>query len=174
MGLQKEAKLVIGIPMLTSPRSLRFWLQLCSASGQSGAAELLQTFAECEARGKEYMQTYCCDFMSHLISKVGVHTSTALQEHSLYGIYCGLQYQQATPMLMSRSRVDFAGAGHARHCWAARDASVRRGAAAHSPPHAARELVTHCLLMSMTVLIPSTYGSSVGGSAHGAAMRNGC
>ena len=73
MGLQKEAKLVIGIPMLTSARSLRFWLQLCSANGQGGAAELLQTFADCEARGPEYMQTFCSDFMAHLISKVHIY-----------------------------------------------------------------------------------------------------
>lgn len=70
LGLQREARLVIGIPMLTSARSLGFWLRLCSASRLAGAAEQLQHFQAQEAAGAEAMRAFCYEHMSQLIRKV--------------------------------------------------------------------------------------------------------
>ena len=79
LGLQRKIKLVIGIPMLTSARSLGFWLRLCAASRLAGAAEQLQRFQTQEAAGAEAMRAFCYDYMSQLIGKVCAGLSTPMQ-----------------------------------------------------------------------------------------------
>lgn len=69
LGLAKEARLVIGIPMLTSSRSLHFWLDLCGASPHESYAALAP-FVKAEEIGSVAMQEYAYKHMSELISKV--------------------------------------------------------------------------------------------------------
>jgi hypothetical protein len=61
---------VVGIPMLTSARSLGFWLRLCSAGRLPGAAEQLQRFQAQEAAGPVALRAFCHEHMSRLIGKV--------------------------------------------------------------------------------------------------------
>ncbi len=70
LGLTKEAKLVIGIPMLTSSGSMQFWLQLCSAAHQEGAAEALSPFTKAEQHGPEELKDFSRKYSAELIERV--------------------------------------------------------------------------------------------------------
>lgn len=70
LGLHKEARLVIGIPMLTSSGSMQFWLDLCSAADQEGASQALLSFDKAEQRGPAELHAFIYKYSSELISKV--------------------------------------------------------------------------------------------------------
>ena len=70
LGIQTEAKLVIGIPMLTSLRSLRFWLRLCGAEAHEGAPEQLRRFGSEEAKGADAMRSFCNAHTADLVHRV--------------------------------------------------------------------------------------------------------
>lgn len=70
LGLTKEAKLVIGIPMLTSSGSMQFWLQLCFAAHQEGAAEALSPFTKAEQHGPEELKDFSRKYSAELIERV--------------------------------------------------------------------------------------------------------
>ena len=74
--LTARTRLLIGLPMLTSANSLRFWLALCGALDRPGATQLLQTFASQEAQGKAAMRGFCLQWTSELLSKVCYETNT--------------------------------------------------------------------------------------------------
>ena len=56
--------------MLTSANSLRFWLGLCGALRQPGAAEVLQIFEGQEVAGKYLMEGFCEAWTAKIIQKV--------------------------------------------------------------------------------------------------------
>lgn len=70
LGLHEVAKLVIGIPMLTSSRSVHFWLSLCNAAHFKGAEELVRGFQRADELGPAAQKAHCLQFTSDLINKV--------------------------------------------------------------------------------------------------------
>jgi hypothetical protein len=70
LGLLEEAKIVIGIPMLTSSSSVHFWLTLCSAQHIDGASKLVGSFKDAEQLGRDALRLHCLGQASAMISKV--------------------------------------------------------------------------------------------------------
>jgi len=62
-GLTRDARILVGLPMLTSAESLAFWLDLCRAGDVPGAAAALRAFREADAggRGAEYGHRYVAE-----------------------------------------------------------------------------------------------------------------
>ncbi len=65
-----EAKIVVGIPMLTSSRSMQFWLELCSSAGQDSANLALAPFLKAEQHGPAAVQSFVHKYTSELIDRV--------------------------------------------------------------------------------------------------------
>ncbi len=61
---------MIGIPMLTSPRSLRFWLRLCGAEAHKGAPEQLRQFEAADAEGADALRSFCHAHTADLVCRV--------------------------------------------------------------------------------------------------------
>lgn len=70
LGIHEAAKLVIGIPMLTSSRSMQFWLDLCGAAQCEGAQHLVNGFQRAEELGPDALKAHCLQFTSAMIQKV--------------------------------------------------------------------------------------------------------
>lgn len=73
-GLTQGAKLVVGLPMLSSPGNLRFWAALCGCSVQDAdLAALLADFEHAAAAGKLQLQRFCYEWNADLLCKVPLH-----------------------------------------------------------------------------------------------------
>ena len=70
-GLTQDTKLVVGLPMLSSPGNLRFWITLCGCSAQDpDLAALLAEFEDAAAAGKPQLRTFCRKWNADLLRKV--------------------------------------------------------------------------------------------------------
>lgn len=69
-NLAAQTQLVIGVPMLTSASSLRFWLALCGASNLPGAASLLDKFDGHDSESRDAQKAFYQHWTAELISKV--------------------------------------------------------------------------------------------------------
>ncbi|KAK9824200.1 hypothetical protein WJX72_008491 [[Myrmecia] bisecta] len=69
-GLHKHTRLVIGMPIISSTGNLDFWLRLCNARGQPGAADLLQHFGSKEAEGRVQFWAFCRQWNRRLVEQV--------------------------------------------------------------------------------------------------------
>ncbi|BDA40706.1 hypothetical protein COCOBI_01-3590 [Coccomyxa sp. Obi] len=70
LGVASKAKIVIGIPMLTSSRSMLFWLELCSSADQDSANQALAPFLKAEEHGSAAVQNFVYSYTSELINRV--------------------------------------------------------------------------------------------------------
>lgn len=70
-GLTQQSRVVVGIPMLTSTGNLRFWLHLCKAASNDGAAQLVQEFQGREG-DKAEMARFTHAYNQSLIDRVCV------------------------------------------------------------------------------------------------------
>ena len=73
-GLIQDTKLVVGLPMLSSPGNLRFWITLCGCSAQdSDLAALVAAFEGAAAAGKPQLRDFCREWNARLLRKVLLH-----------------------------------------------------------------------------------------------------
>jgi hypothetical protein len=73
-GLTQDTKLVVGLPMLSSPGNLRFWITLCGCSAQDpDLAALLADFERAAAAGKPQLRNFCREWNADLLRKVPLH-----------------------------------------------------------------------------------------------------
>ena len=70
LKIASKAKIVIGIPMLTSSRSMQFWLELCSSAGQDSANQALAPFLKAEQHGPEAVRRFVYKYTAELIDRV--------------------------------------------------------------------------------------------------------
>lgn len=70
-GMIRDTRLVVGLPMLTSPGNLRFWAALCDCPrGDEGIAAVLADFERAAAAGKPRLQQFCREWNADLLRKV--------------------------------------------------------------------------------------------------------
>lgn len=67
-----EARLVVGLPMLTSPANLAFWATLCNCWGVDGLDAVMADFKAAEAAGKPQLRQFCRAWNADLLQKVCV------------------------------------------------------------------------------------------------------
>ena len=62
---------MVGLPMLSSPGNLRFWITLCGCSVQDAdLAAMLADFEGAAAAGKPQLRDFCRDWNADLLRKV--------------------------------------------------------------------------------------------------------
>lgn len=70
----QDTRLVVGLPMLTSPGNLRFWAALCDCPrGDAGVAAVLADFERAAAAGKPQLRQFCREWNADLLRKVTLH-----------------------------------------------------------------------------------------------------
>ncbi len=76
-GLNQQAKILVGMPLISSPGNLAFWLSLANCTGSARAQELLREFQAAamgcsKAAFAEYCLGYNRDLARQLLGSVGV------------------------------------------------------------------------------------------------------
>ena len=91
LELSSQAKIVVGVPMLTSVGNLRFWLHLCQSSALSGAGELVQQFKD-KSGDRGQFSHFARAYNQDLIQKVFLTGGQHLQ-HTFCSPKCFLRIQ---------------------------------------------------------------------------------
>eukprot|EP00195_Chlamydomonas_chlamydogama_P007614 CAMPEP_0202908720 /NCGR_PEP_ID=MMETSP1392-20130828/47029_1 /ASSEMBLY_ACC=CAM_ASM_000868 /TAXON_ID=225041 /ORGANISM="Chlamydomonas chlamydogama, Strain SAG 11-48b" /LENGTH=379 /DNA_ID=CAMNT_0049598191 /DNA_START=46 /DNA_END=1185 /DNA_ORIENTATION=- len=65
-----QAALLVGIPMITSPGNLAFWLSLASCVNRRACQALLSEMMQADRQGKAALDEYCNKYNRDLIAKV--------------------------------------------------------------------------------------------------------
>lgn len=69
-GLTGQAKLVVGMPMISSSQNLAFWLTLSNAWGVAGSTEVLRLWQAEEGKSKEEFRAFAEHWNADLVRKV--------------------------------------------------------------------------------------------------------
>lgn len=77
-GLTHGARVLVGLPMLTSASAFAFWLDLCRAGHVPGAEAAVRSFRQADAsgRGAAFCQQYTADLInrvSRMLLRIWAH-----------------------------------------------------------------------------------------------------
>lgn len=69
-GLTSAAKILIGMPFLSSPGNLAFWLSLANCAANPASQKILANFQRASAKGKSELVSFCRDYNQDLVMKL--------------------------------------------------------------------------------------------------------
>lgn len=68
-GLTSRVRLLVGMPFLSSPSNLAFWISLANCLGRPAARQLLDDFRTAGGTGdKQALQDYCTSYNKQLLA----------------------------------------------------------------------------------------------------------